>query len=319
MSDDPNRLRPGRDRSRWQRLPSWARWTIGVFAGVLVLAAIFGEEEPDTERRSTQAAVRSAPAATTTPASGARVSSTRQIVLTSATNGDAQGLMTVSIDTDGRATFTIEADRVPESRAGEAYGVWLVGGGKPVRLGFAPSVGADGKFAVSGPREGAAPTFTDDFARAGQVVISRETSQNASRPGRIVLAGSTSADDALPAAPEPIQPEEDGTAEEEAVEAQQEFFFAMDDLAIHLDTAIGDYLEGDPGAFARIKRFRAQIIRRANRYIEAGGPSGIGPSLLISAAATAREAAIDENLPRLVDARQDITEARKKLAEEAVE
>lgn len=102
------------------------------------------------------------------------------------------------------------------------------------------------------------------------------------------------------------------------VEVAQAFFVAMDDFAIHLDTAIGDALNGKPGATTQIKRFRRQIRDRLNKYLLAGGDTSIGGNLLLSAATQAQEAAIDENLPRMVDARREITDARNKLADEAI-
>lgn len=98
----------------------------------------------------------------------------------------------------------------------------------------------------------------------------------------------------------------------------QAFYLGMDDLAIHLDTAIGDALDGNPGALARIKRFRRQIRNRLNKYLLAGGDTSVGGNLLLSAATQAQEATIDEDLPRLVDARREVTDARSQLAEEAV-
>lgn len=110
---------------------------------------------------------------------------------------------------------------------------------------------------------------------------------------------------------------EDDDDAPDPVEVQQRYFLAVDDLALHLDTAVADAIDDKPGALRRIKRFRSQILARVNRYILSGGES-IGGNLLLSAATTAREAAIDENPQRLIDVRDDIREARDKLAEEAL-
>src|SRR4051812_43335962 len=75
------------------------------------------------------------------------------------------------------------------SKAGEAYAVWLVGGDAPHRLGFAPQVGADGKLGTSGPRSQDASKFASWFSNAKQVVVSRETSESATQPGPVILAG----------------------------------------------------------------------------------------------------------------------------------
>lgn len=92
----------------------------------------------------------------------------------------------------------------------------------------------------------------------------------------------------------------------------------MDDLAISLDAAIGHALDGQPGAVSRISRLREQILKRVNDRLLDGEDTSIGGNLLLSAATQARDAARIETLPRLVDARRDIVEARSKLAEEAI-
>lgn len=102
------------------------------------------------------------------------------------------------------------------------------------------------------------------------------------------------------------------------IERGREFYLRMDDLAIALDDAIDQALDDDPAGVQRIGRLRAQILDRLNDHLLAGGDTSVGGNLLLSAATQAREAARSGNLPRLVDARRDITEARNKLAEEAI-
>ena len=84
----------------------------------------------------------------------------------------------------------------------------------------------------------------------------------------------------------------------------------MDNPAISLDTAIDQALDAESGAVARISRLRQRILKRVNDRLLAGEDTSVGGNLLLSAAAEARDAARDGNLPRLVDARRDITEAR---------
>jgi hypothetical protein len=102
------------------------------------------------------------------------------------------------------------------------------------------------------------------------------------------------------------------------IERGREFYLRVDDLAIALDEAIDQALDGNPAGVQRIGRLRAQILDRVNDHLLAGGDTSVGGNLLLSAATQARESARSGNLPRLVDARRDITAARNKLAEEAI-
>jgi hypothetical protein len=109
--------------------------------------------------------------------------------LTSPSGGKARGQMVLFASNTGTVAFTLQATNVPASKAGEAYAVWLVGGKQPHRLGFAPPVKADGKLGTSGPRQQDARSFAKWFSAASEVVVSRETSSNASAPGPAVLVG----------------------------------------------------------------------------------------------------------------------------------
>jgi hypothetical protein len=100
-------------------------------------------------------------------------------------------------------------------------------------------------------------------------------------------------------------------------DAAQAYYFAVDDLAVHLDTAVGDAMHGRSGALARIKRLRSQILNKVNARALASDDAAIGGNLLLSAATDARDSAIDDDAQRLAAARNDILEARTKLAEEA--
>ena len=158
---------------------------IAGIAVMLAVAVIFllrdgDEKEPETVAENTPTATATAEA---TPAAAG------QIQLTAPDGGDAKGTMTILVSQDGKIQFSIEGTSLPASRQGEAYAVWLTGGPKPRRLGFAPTVGNDGKLGVSGPREGAEDAFLRDFGRARKVIISRETSQDAKEPGPVVMEG----------------------------------------------------------------------------------------------------------------------------------
>jgi hypothetical protein len=111
------------------------------------------------------------------------------IPLTSPTGGPAKGTMVIFTSQSQGVAFTIQATNVPANRDGEAYAVWLTGGDKPHRLGFAPVVGSDGRFGTSGPQADDADRFVRWFTNAKNVVVSRETSESARQPGPVVMRG----------------------------------------------------------------------------------------------------------------------------------
>ncbi len=147
----------------------------------------------------------------------------------------------------------------------------------------------------------------------GDEAASTETPERTATPTRTAESRS----DATPMPQRTATAEPTVARDEEADprEAAQEYYFAMDDLGVRLDTAIGDALDGDPGALRRIEKLRKQIIRR-NKKNAISGTGGIGGNALLSAATSARDAAIDENLPRLVQIRQDVADARETLVED---
>lgn len=153
---------------------------IALIIAVVVIALVGGGDDDQSSGDATPTATATAEA---TPAAAG------QIELKGVGGSKAKGTMTIFVSQDGQVAFTLEGTGVPASKEGEAYAVWLTGSGKPKRLGFAPTVGDDGKLGVSGPREGDADTFPRDFSRAKKVVVSRETSQDASEPGPIILSG----------------------------------------------------------------------------------------------------------------------------------
>ena len=99
---------------------------------------------------------------------------------------------------------------------------------------------------------------------------------------------------------------------------RQRFYLAMDDDAIALDGAVGLALDGNPGASARIREVEQRIRGRLNARLLKGGETSVAANLLLSAAGQARGAIKVGDLARLADARQEITTARDKLAEETL-
>lgn len=109
--------------------------------------------------------------------------------LTAPSGGEAKGMMTLFATSNGQLAFTLEGTGLPANTKGDAYAVWLVGGDQPHRLGFAAAVKADGKLGVSGPRQTDQAQFPKWFTQAKSVVVSRETQEQSTKPGPVVLQG----------------------------------------------------------------------------------------------------------------------------------
>jgi hypothetical protein len=161
-----------------------------LIAGVLAVVAVVlflvlrGGDDPGDE----QAASSPTPAATPTPtAAPAQVADT--IDLRPASGGKAKGTMTVFLQ-GGRLQFQLVAQDVPPSRGNAAYAVWFTGPGDKVhRLGFTNPVGADGNLGIQGPGESDAEAFPKLYATYANVVVSRESTEDAKRPSKVVLRG----------------------------------------------------------------------------------------------------------------------------------
>jgi hypothetical protein len=149
---------------------------------VVVVVLGGGDDNGNNDEEPVATATATATAEATPQAAGA-------IELKGVNGSNAKGSMTIFVSQDGQVAFTIEGSSVPVSKEGEAYAVWLTGGPRPKRLGFAPTVGEDGKLGVSGPREGDAESFPQDFGQAKKVIVSRETSQDATKPGPAIMSG----------------------------------------------------------------------------------------------------------------------------------
>jgi hypothetical protein len=151
--------------------------------GVILLVTGGGKDTASPTKTSASAAA--TPTATGTP----QFQPLGQLALKSTTGGKAKGQMVIFANSNGGIAFTIQGTGVPATGTGEAYAVWLIGGNQPHRLGFAPQVKADGKFGTSGPRDQDATNFAKWFSQAKNVVVSKETNENATAPGPTVLEG----------------------------------------------------------------------------------------------------------------------------------
>ena len=182
--------RPGRPGDR-ETPPRSSRLGGGLLIGglaILLVALVVwlvtkgGDEDNGTARNTDATATPTATATSDFRPQGS-------IPLTSPTDGPAKGTMVIFTSDSQGVAFTIQATNVPANRDGEAYAVWLTGGDKPHRLGFAPVVGSDGRFGTSGPQADDADRFVRWFTNAKNVVVSRETSETADQPGPVVMSG----------------------------------------------------------------------------------------------------------------------------------
>jgi hypothetical protein len=156
--------------------------------GVVLFLVLRGGSD-DEEPGSTGAAAPTA-TATATPTATATATVTDQIRLRAAAGGKAKGTMTVFLQ-GGRLGFALQATGVPRSGDGDAYAVWFTGpGDRAVRLGFTSPVAANGRLGIQGPSETGAKAFPRQYASYENVVVSRETNQDATRPAAVLMRGS---------------------------------------------------------------------------------------------------------------------------------
>ena len=140
-----------------------------------------GDDEPS-------AGTQGEAAATPTPTATA---SGNDIVLQGVNGTKAAGLMRLITGDDGKVRFAIAAENVPANKNREVYAVWFTRqGAAPRRLGFAQTqVGQNGVLTTGGPQQADEDEFPRWFATYDTVVITRETSAKAKKPGPVVLRG----------------------------------------------------------------------------------------------------------------------------------
>lgn len=153
-------------------------------AGLIVFVVTSGGDDQPTASTGQQ------PAATATPTATAAASA-NDIVLQGTNGSQAAGIMRLIPGNRGKVQFALAAQNVPANKNNEVYAVWFTRNGvKPIRLGFAQAqVGSDGVLTTAGPQKGDETKFPRWFATYNKVVVSRETSAKASKPGPAVLEG----------------------------------------------------------------------------------------------------------------------------------
>ena len=137
-----------------------------------------------------QRAASNAPAATAT-AQATPQQAGNDIVLRGPAGSNAAGLMRLFRTQQGTVQFALAAQGVPPNRRGEVYAIWFTKkDGSARRLGFAQAqVGKDGILTTGGPQSKDVRSFPRWFATYDHVIVTRETSAGAKRPGPPVLSG----------------------------------------------------------------------------------------------------------------------------------
>jgi hypothetical protein len=162
---------------------------LGVLAVVaVVLVIVLGggsdDEQPAAGSTGASAQPTATPSATATPAA----TPVDEIVLRPPGGGKPQGVMAVYVQQDG-LRFQFGAQDLRPHGNNAYYGIWLTGkGGKAHRLGFA-TADDNGTLVVQGPSEREYKTFPKLYASYEKVVLSRETTDKATKPTAVVLVG----------------------------------------------------------------------------------------------------------------------------------
>jgi len=160
---------------------------LAIVVVVLFLVLSGGDDDPEGEQAAATATA--TPAASATPAATTTPQAADTIALRSPGDGEAKGTMALFIQ-DKQLLFALEAQDVPPSSEGSAYAVWVTAKGKPARrLGFTDPVGTDGRLGIQGPSEDDLKAFPKLYATYERVVVSRETTDSAKRPGSVILTG----------------------------------------------------------------------------------------------------------------------------------
>jgi hypothetical protein len=189
LRDDAARPRPVREESPAAALRS-SKLGGAILIAVLVLIvggliAFVVTRGGDNNGGQPAAASNGQPTATATPSASAN-----DILLRG--TGGAAGLMRLVRGSDGKVRFAIAAEKVPPNKGREVYAVWFTkSGATPRRLGFAQTqVGSDGVLTTGGPQKRDESAFPTWFATYQKVLVTRETTAKATKPGPVVLEGS---------------------------------------------------------------------------------------------------------------------------------
>ena len=155
-----------------------------VVAGFLVWMFALRDDE-ETPAASNQPAATATATATPDPAAA------NDITLTGANGSQAVGFMRLLPSKDGTVHFGLAAEKVPPNGQNDSYAVWFTStGAKPRRLGFAQNpVGQDGVLTTAGPQKSDEDDFPKWFATYEKVLVTKETTATAKKPGPAILEG----------------------------------------------------------------------------------------------------------------------------------
>jgi hypothetical protein len=131
------------------------------------------------------------PAATATATATPDPAAANDIALIGANGSQAAGFMRLLRSKDGTVRFGLAAEKVPPNGQGDSYAVWFTRtGAKPRRLGFAQNaVGEDGVLTTAGPQKSDEDDFPKWFATYEKVLVTKETTATAKKPGPAILEG----------------------------------------------------------------------------------------------------------------------------------
>jgi len=159
---------------------------VAVVAVVLFLVLRGGDDEQPASSGNPTAGATATPSPNATP----ETKVADEIRLRATGGGKAKGTMTVFLQGEDQLLFALQAQDLPPSTGTSSYAVWLTGpGAKARRLGFTNPVGEDGRLGIQGPSEKDLAAFPQLYATYANVVVSRESTEDAERPQQVVLTG----------------------------------------------------------------------------------------------------------------------------------
>src|SRR5215207_137407 len=159
---------------------------VAVVAVVLFLVLSGGDDEQPASSGNPTAGATATPSPNATP----ETKVADEIRLRATGGGKAKGTMTVFLQGEDQLLFALQAQDLPPSTGTSSYAVWLTGpGAKARRLGFTNPVGEDVRLGIQGPSEKDLAAFPQLYATYANVVVSRESTEDAERPQQVVLTG----------------------------------------------------------------------------------------------------------------------------------
>jgi hypothetical protein len=156
---------------------------LAVVAAIIAVVVVLVTSGGGSHKRASSAGSTSAPAGSSTAASGARATETKRITLTSPSPASKAVGVAAVLNEGSNYAFYLAAERLPPSK-GFFYAVWLYNSpSSHEALSKSPPVGSDGRL------QGGS-LLPADAAKFHQMILTKETQERPSQPGPIVLRGS---------------------------------------------------------------------------------------------------------------------------------